>query len=183
MPVEMYLESMDGKVNMKIEALTANRVTGDMRAVDWRKHAKKWKHLANIAFPTIGPRPIVDILIGIDYADLHRSLEEVIGAPGEPIARRTPLGWTCIGALQQEGSRPYKSNFIQTYRTNDAELTMINQTLEKLWEVEEMKTLEEPVISKEDKAVLDQVSSTLMFKDGKYKVKYPWKTDRQLPNN
>ena len=101
MPVEVQLESLDGTINTKIEALTANRVTGDMRSVDWGKHASKWKHLANIAFPNIGPRPIVDILIGIDYAYVHQSIEEISGLPGEPIARRTPLGWTSIGSLDR----------------------------------------------------------------------------------
>ena len=32
MPVEVQLESLDGRINTKIEALTANRVTGDMRS-------------------------------------------------------------------------------------------------------------------------------------------------------
>lgn len=40
---------------------------------------------------------MVDVLIGIDCADLHYALEEIRGRPGEPVARLTPLGWTCIG--------------------------------------------------------------------------------------
>ena len=46
-----------------------------MRVIDWRPFAKKWN--------------------GIDYAELRCILEEVKGDPGDPIAPRTPLGWTC----------------------------------------------------------------------------------------
>ena len=36
--------------------------------------------------PTSGARPIVDLLIGVDHADLLYSLEDVRGRLGEPIA-------------------------------------------------------------------------------------------------
>ena len=35
--VEFQLESMNGSVNMTVNAYTANRVTGDMRVFDWNK--------------------------------------------------------------------------------------------------------------------------------------------------
>ena len=47
----------------------------------------------------LGPRPIVDLPIGLDCADLHYSFKDIRGKPGQPIARLTPLGWTCVGAL------------------------------------------------------------------------------------
>ena len=60
----------------------------------------------------IGPRPILDILIGLDHVDLHYSYRDIRGKPGEPIARLTPLGCTCIsgsngGALQTNVERTY----------------------------------------------------------------------------
>ena len=42
---------------------------------------------------------MINILIGVDYAELHRSLVECPGEPGETIARKIPLRWTCIGSL------------------------------------------------------------------------------------
>ena len=32
---------------------------------------------------------------------LHKTIEEVQGGPGELIARRTPLGRTCVGSLEK----------------------------------------------------------------------------------
>ena len=37
----------------------------------------KWHHLKKIKFPDVGPKPIIDIQIGVDYADLHCTEMEV----------------------------------------------------------------------------------------------------------
>ena len=95
--VEFMISSCEGKVSKLASAYTDERVTGNMQVVDWSKYKHKWKHLKGIKFPQVGPRPIVDLLIGVDQADLLYSLRDVRGEPGEPIARLTPLGWTCIG--------------------------------------------------------------------------------------
>ena len=99
MSVEFGLESIDGKVDMKIHAFTADCVTSNMKAIKWRSSANKWNHLKGVAFHIIGAPPIIDILIGIDYADLHCSIQGRNRKPVEPIARLTPLGWSCIGFI------------------------------------------------------------------------------------
>ena len=71
MPLEFDLKSIDGKVDMKIHACTGDRVTASMKAINSRSFANKWNHLKGITFPIVGARPVIDILIGIDYADLH----------------------------------------------------------------------------------------------------------------
>ena len=119
MPVECGIESLDGRINVKITAFTANRVTDNMKTVNWARYAKDWIHLKDIKFPYVGPRPIVDILIGIDYADLHYSIKDVRGKPGEPVARLTPLGWTCIG----------HSNFIHTYFVHEGSSVELGNTV------------------------------------------------------
>ncbi len=53
MPVALELESLNGKANTKIAVYTIEKVTGDMKVVNWNKHATKWKHLENIQFPVI----------------------------------------------------------------------------------------------------------------------------------
>ena len=86
MPVQMELELLGGNTKVKINAYTVIRVTGNMRVTDRRPLSKKWKHLRNIPFPGIGPRPFVDILIGIDCAEPPCALEEVRGDPGDPVS-------------------------------------------------------------------------------------------------
>ena len=71
----------------------AKRVIGNMQVLNWNLYKAKWKHLERIKFPqVVGPRPIVDLLIGVDQTDLLYSLEDVRRRSGEPIARLTPLG-------------------------------------------------------------------------------------------
>ena len=96
-PVNVELQSADGKVSVKVNAYTANRVTGDMNVIDWNENHMKCPHLRSIKFPLNAKKPIVDVLLGLDCLDLHCAIEEVRGQPGEPVARLTPLGWTCIG--------------------------------------------------------------------------------------
>ena len=107
MTVDAELESLDGSVSKTVSAFTTERVTGNLEAIDWRKHANKWPHLRGIQFPKPGPHPLVDILIGVDHVDLHYSFKVVKGRPGEPVARLTPLGWTCVRpASTQRKRRP-----------------------------------------------------------------------------
>ena len=89
-------------MKIPVEAKTINNVTGNLQTIDWNNQAKQWKHLQGIDFPKIDTNNKVDLLIGLDYSELHRSLYEVYGDKGEPIARLTPLGWTCVGAVEEK---------------------------------------------------------------------------------
>ena len=80
-PVSFKLSNLKGDVSATVTAYTANKVTGNMAVVNWNKYSKQWPHLKNIYFPISAKRPIVDILIGMDCADLHCSIEEVRGEP------------------------------------------------------------------------------------------------------
>ena len=185
MPVEFGLESLTGEVNMRISAFTTNKVTGDMRVINWRKESTKWAHLNRVKFPVVGPRPIVDILIGLDYADLHYSVEEVRGNPGEPMARLTPLGWTCIGKPHGTIANLQQTNFVYTYfvRKPDS-LEEINRTIRQFWEIEDIPKPETKMLSTEDQVAYDKASQSLTFADGRYQVAIPWKEERtDLPNN
>jgi len=44
MAVEVELESLDGNVKTTISAFTAERVTGNMKVIDWGKYAAKCTH-------------------------------------------------------------------------------------------------------------------------------------------
>ena len=64
----------------------------------------------------------VDILIGVDTIDLHKTTEEVQGGPGEPISRRTPFGWTYVGSPEKNYAlKEHESLYhAQEYETLDA---------------------------------------------------------------
>ena len=118
-PVSVKLSNLKGAVSATVTAYTANKVTGNMTVVNWSKYSKQWPHLKNINFPISAKRPIVDILIGMDCAALHCLIEEVRENPGEPIARHTPSGWTCIGNPSSNSRQFLQTNFARTYFAPD----------------------------------------------------------------
>ena len=129
------MQSVDGRTSTRVSAFTTTRMNRDMRPIDWKVQATKWKHLQGINFPYLGPRPIVDMLIGIDYAELHYSIKGIRGQPGESVARQTPLGWTCIGAADVvDGSSPC-TNLNVAYFVHP-EMKELTSVLQKLWEIE-----------------------------------------------
>ena len=95
--VSFELQNVDRTFNLSVTAYTANRVTGDMHAVNWNEYSSRWPYLKRVNLPIPAKKPTIDILLGLDCLDLHCALGEIRGQPGEPVARLTPLGWTCIG--------------------------------------------------------------------------------------
>ncbi|XP_070547931.1 uncharacterized protein [Ptychodera flava] len=157
MPVEVGLESVNGRVDMKVTAFT--------NVVDWSKYAGRWSHLDGISFPKLGSKPIIDILIGMDYADLHYSYRDIRGRPGEPIARLTPLGWTCIGntVCSNVDKMQHQTNFTHTYFVkHSSELAEINNTLRQFWEIDDIPDISGiPVLSRDDQIALHKVQNSL----------------------
>jgi hypothetical protein len=180
MAVDVELQSLNGDVNITVNAFTTDKVTGSMTAVDWRKYRQKWVHLRNVEFPRVEANSKVDMLIGLDYAELHSSNQEIRGRPGEPIARLTPLGWTCVG-IPSPSSSPLQTNFARTYFIQDeAELVL---TLRKFWEVEEVNS-ERYCMSSNDRQLMQQARETMEYSNGRYTVAIPWKDGGpELPNN
>ena len=76
-PVECTIESLDGKSQIRITAFSTERVIGDVKAIDWSMCAREWSHLQNLEFHKLGPRPIVDVLTGLDCPDLHFSFRDI----------------------------------------------------------------------------------------------------------
>ena len=182
-PVDVQLQSVDGAVDIKVSAFTTNRVTGLMKPVDWNKYRNKWSHLSRINFPKLGCRPIVDMLIGLDCADLHAAMTEVRGSPGQPIARLTPLGWTCIGNPTSD-TGVLQTNFVYTYFLHETPtIGEINDTLQKFWQVESVQC-DEHMLSVNDRMILQKSKESMVYSENMYEVRIPWKDDTpMLPNS
>ena len=143
-----------------------------MHVIDWNLYKTKWKHLKGIKFLPVGSCPIVDLWIGVDHSDLLYSLKDVRWHPGEPIARLTPLGWTCIGVLDHEAARTENSF---TFFVNDSD--KLNCLIPRLWDIGIQ------LVQPKEKLHRDTVAKTIAFDDGPYSVGLPWKTKRhKLPD-
>ncbi|MCG7980850.1 MAG: hypothetical protein N0E58_22340, partial [Candidatus Thiodiazotropha endolucinida] len=190
-PIDLELKSFNGDHSAKITAFTTNRVTGSMSAFDWNQCIYQWPHLKHIQFPHIAQRPVVDVLIGADCADLHCAIAEVRGRPGEPIARLTPLGWTCVGNPGLNRRTTPQTNFASTYFVRDQyEIEKLNETIKRFWEIDDAMVVktgdlrETNIIKYEDKLAMKTVENTVRFADNLYRVGIPWKDEKLvLPDN
>ena len=82
--MQVEIESTDRQFSKEINVITCpHEVTRNYRVVDWNQRQAK--------------KTFVDLLIGVDIPELHFSVVDFQGSQGEPVARRGPLGWTCIG--------------------------------------------------------------------------------------
>ena len=99
--VSFHISTLDKKNRLKINAITAKKVVGDMTATKRNTETQNFSHLKGVSFPEPAAKDKVDILIGIDNIHLHSSIKELTGNVDEPIARLTPLGWTCIGKIKE----------------------------------------------------------------------------------
>ena len=184
MPVSVKLESLNGQYKVDMSVFTADKVTGNLKAVNWTDYQNKWNHLKQIQFPKLSSRPIIDLLIGTDYSDLHYSLRDIKGEPGEPIARLTPLGWNCIGSPAENDSDGQETHFSTFFVQDRIQMDEVNDTLRSFWEIEASGTSPSPVLSKLDTSVLRVTEESLTYADGRYSVAIPWKESApQLHDN
>ena len=156
-----------------------------MRITDWSTCAERWPHLKEITFHQLGSRPIVDLLIGLDSADLHYSFKDVRGGPGKPIARLTPLGWTCVSDLGKVDQHNATTNFVRTYFVSEeAEMEDLNVMLHRFWEIDNSGMESVPAMNKQESLILEKAEKSITFSEGQYQIAIPWKENKlQLPDN
>ena len=100
---EIILTSGDGLTTQIIVAHTIKDMTDNTTVVDWSKAKKNFKHLHDIPFDAVKKDAKISLLIGSDNANLFAITDGTLreGSRGEPIAYRTPLGWTCLGPTEK----------------------------------------------------------------------------------
>ena len=74
MPLKVEIESVNGQFTKEIEVKTCPRnATGNYQVKNWNANKGKWPHLAQCDFASPAKDGLVDLLIGVDNADLHYS--------------------------------------------------------------------------------------------------------------
>lgn len=131
-----------------------------------------WSHIAglSLADPQFGSPGAIDLLLGVDLfveTLLHGRRQ---GPPGTPRALETEFGWVLAGATNGD---PPASKLV----SHHVALLSGDDLLRRFWEVEE-SPLEGPVLSVEEKAVLQHFKSNhSRTADGRFVVPLPRKTD------
>ena len=165
----------------ELHATTADRVTGDLQAVDGQVNGPQWRHLQSIPFPSVGKRTHVDVLIGVDHPEVHTSLAEIRGTTSEPIARLTPLGWTCIGPSTPTARPRVFTGHSQTFFVQRRD-TELDNLVRQLWQVDSSDHIVPPsnALTQPEAKALDTVAQSCKMVDGRFEVNMPWK-DGHVP--
>ena len=176
--VNLKLVSFNGKFTHNISAQTTTKVTGSMKAAEWPRSSQNWSHLAGIDFPEPSGRKTIDILIGADHIGLHTSLKEICGEPGAPIARLTPLGWTCVGRVEPR-NLPVEEEIDRSFLCADTNCEEFQ--LEKFWEVENIPQETQSTIhmSQEEEDAVKIAKVSLKENEKRFQLRAPWKMLRE----
>ena len=199
------LESVSGDYSTPMVLDIIPTPTGNLAPPDWNQEVARHGHLADLQgrFPLPG-RPFVDLIIGTDYPELHRALEERYPPMGVgPEARRGMLGWTVIGphcghtssqhhnlvAIRDNlgAARLARSDTIQQVDpTMVKSFTMGGGELERLverqWEVEQPPRRPMP-LSKQERTAVNILESTTTVKNGKLTIGCLWNPQAGPVNN
>ena len=82
-----------------IKAASVPKICGPLPEINWPEEKKQWYHLQDLSLTETGG--IVDILLGVDHADLMLSTEYRMGGQNEPCTVKTNLGWVVRGIASQ----------------------------------------------------------------------------------
>ena len=119
----------------------------------------------------------MDLLIGVDNADLHYSFVDIRGKVGEPVARLGPLGWTYIGPPDGRVESGTRTHTIRTPFTREVGPIIgtggcceLGQTLKRFWEIESYGTelCDRIVCTEEENVASEKVSSSVRYNNGRY---------------
>ena len=183
--VSLTIKSLNGETQSIVEAWTLNEMCQGLSIPDWNQHKDKWKHLKNIPFPKAPGRNTIDILIGSDHPELTLALTERYGPIGAPVARKTPLGWTCVGRLPAFSSAK-RTAYAKTFRIQTLYETRLDEQLRGMWEIDSLgvRNSDDSQMNQEEILAMSKVEKSKRRIGGRYEVAIPWKEEfPSLPDN
>ncbi|XP_064635219.1 uncharacterized protein LOC135492601 [Lineus longissimus] len=173
--LDCILESLDRNIKRKITVTEMKTPCGNVPVIPNSK-LKGYTHLRDVEI-TEPPIPVIDLLLGVDNADLITSDRKISGdSKNHPIAGRCPLGWFIQGG---PGSNSVSVNHAQLMATSD-----IEQFLGIVTSVLEPKPCK-CALDVENRLATEKMERSLrQTEDGAYEISLPWKkSPENLPNN
>ena len=182
--VKFELASVDGRWVRTECMLSVPNILLKSKPVSWQKYKEEWSHLRSISFPDLAPRDHHEMLIGSDLIFYHRSRKEVCGLRDAPIARLTPLGWSCIGRYMTCNTNIE----VGVAELECCQLEMdLNDQVSKMWRLDaigiDVPANEAHLPTEEERIAEEMLERGLTFKDGRYEAPMLWQDDHPKGNN
>lgn len=172
--VKLDLKSLSGGVVFSIEAFVVPRISS-LKNLHLEIVKENYSHLRELWLSDVCKTKEdleVDVLIGADFLWLFQGDRILRGAPGEPVAIETKLGWVISGPVASEGNESVQVNFVTSEMSGSN-----SNDVSRFWDLETIGI-------KPDKEVHESVISNLKFNGQRYSVGLPWRENHDhLPNN
>lgn len=165
--VSLECKSIYDDYSFTTTASVISRVTRDLPNVSFRNNS--WSHIQHmtLADPEYNVSKPIDVLLsGKIYSRVIMS-GLVKGAPNEPIAQQTKLGWIVSGDGETFDGKTLNCFVV----TNDLE------EIAKYWEMEEIPSTASDLTKEEQYCEEHYIATTKRLEDGRYEVALPMKPD------
>ena len=139
----------------------------------------KYSYLKDVPLDRSVSEVKVQMIIGMDNAELIKTLEVVEGSGGKgPIACRTPLGWTIGGPIEDN-----PGNIVSKLaRVKSTAYHVSLNAFEVDGKTSDLSP-EQPGLSQDDRRTLDLWDRTCKIVNGKYMLPIPWRETTDFPDN
>ena len=179
--VQLNIESLDGDAKFQLtNVLTTHSLPVSRRHIATNEDLRRWPHLDDISLPDTGDKKVT-ILIGGDRPDIiYKQLDKREGEHGEPIAVKTPLGWTDYGPIGESAEDRVHVNFTRTDQER------LNAQLERMYneEFSEAYADVEEGMSFEDCKAQEIMDRSVTLLNGHCQLKLPFCQDTpDLPDS
>ena len=176
--LELTLSSLIGKVSKQASAYIIE---------SHRQHGSHQLETISVQVETLARHSVSSSRYQNNSRHVNRSVptrfaelveKDVKGRPGEPIARLTPLGWTCISNPDGKAERNH-ANF--TFFLNDSD--KLSSLVCWFWDIEQPTSSKTYTVNQES-LLRNTVANSLTLVDGHYTVGMPWNSQKRLlPDN
>ena len=171
------LSKVEPHFSSPVTALVLKKLTAMLPTAEVAK--RSWSHLQGIALadPHFTTPGRIDAILAADvYAAIYQPKVKR-GAPNEPIAIGSTLGWLVMGPAGKSKA-PSRTSAFHTSTSNSD----LSQALQRFWEVEEMP--KNFILSPGDKYCEEHFSSTVkQLSDGRFSLRLPFCKQPDFPRS
>ena len=183
--VKFKVTDLKDSFQREVEAWTVTDLCDRVKVIDWRELKERYHHLQDLEFPDMSEGGSVDLLIGSNYPEMSVCLDERIGNRDEPIARLTPLGWSCVGRFYDHTTYLTCCTVETVHHCYNGVMNDIDEQLRRLWNWDiSGPDIEDGKFTVEEKKAWDIVMTSLLKLEDRFQVAIPWREEiPALPDN
>merc|ERR1712020_884874 len=93
-----------GSKMYKVASVCYQKPCGDLVAYNWRNHLSDFEHFKDLEIPELVGGGQIGMILGTRNRELMLASEYKIGSSGDPVAEKTPLGWTVCGPTKRNNN-------------------------------------------------------------------------------